>query len=124
MGVHIITAPRRLERRWPTKEKKGLQTAFYYKDPDHNIVELNVNNYDDEWTARREASLTPDCSISLYRSPPAQAFWYSPRRIGPQASLCRKNPGRKRHVRAESCARRDRRVGFEPRDTETPAIKA
>jgi len=45
-----------LERRWPTKEKKGLQTAFYYKDPDHNIVELNVNNYDDEWTARREAS--------------------------------------------------------------------
>jgi hypothetical protein len=59
-----------LERRWPTKEKKGLQTAFYYKDPDHNIVELNVNNYDDEWTARREASLTPDCSISLYRSPP------------------------------------------------------
>jgi len=43
-----------LERRWPTKEKKGLQTAFYYKDPDHNIVELNVNNYDDEWTARRE----------------------------------------------------------------------
>ena len=49
------------------------------RDPDHNIVELNVNNYDDEWTARREASLTPDCSISLYRGPPAQAFWYSPR---------------------------------------------
>jgi hypothetical protein len=44
MGVHIITAPRRLERRWPTKEKNGLQTAFYYKDPDHNIVELNVKN--------------------------------------------------------------------------------
>jgi hypothetical protein len=114
-----------LERRWPTKEKKGLQTAFYYKDPDHNIVELNVNNYDDEWTARREASLTPDCSISLNRSPPAQAFWYSPRDESvhkrPHVEM---NPGRKRHVRAESCARRDRWVGFEPRDTETPAIKA
>jgi catechol 2,3-dioxygenase-like lactoylglutathione lyase family enzyme len=30
---------------------QGLQTAFYYADPDQNIVELNVNNYDNEWTA-------------------------------------------------------------------------
>jgi catechol 2,3-dioxygenase len=30
---------------------QGLQTAIYYRDPDQNIVELNVNNYGDPWTA-------------------------------------------------------------------------
>ena len=29
----------------------GVGTAFYYEDPDQNIVELNVNNYGNEWTA-------------------------------------------------------------------------
>jgi catechol-2,3-dioxygenase len=28
-----------------------LGTAFYYEDPDQNVVELNVNNYGNEWTA-------------------------------------------------------------------------
>ena len=30
---------------------QGLQTALYYSDPDQNSVELNVNNYGNEWTA-------------------------------------------------------------------------
>jgi catechol 2,3-dioxygenase len=30
---------------------QGLQTAFYYSDPDQNSIELNVNNYGNEWTA-------------------------------------------------------------------------
>lgn len=30
---------------------EGLQTAFYYADPDENIIELNVNNYNDPFTA-------------------------------------------------------------------------
>jgi catechol 2,3-dioxygenase len=29
----------------------GVGMAFYYEDPDGNIVELNVNNYGNEWTA-------------------------------------------------------------------------
>jgi catechol 2,3-dioxygenase len=29
----------------------GLGTAFYYEDPDKNTVELNINNYGNEWTA-------------------------------------------------------------------------
>lgn len=29
----------------------GMATAFYYQDPDHNIVEINVNVYGSEWTA-------------------------------------------------------------------------
>ena len=34
---------------WAADE--GLETAFYYEDPDQNVVELNVNNYGNEWTA-------------------------------------------------------------------------
>jgi len=30
---------------------EGLQTTVYYSDPDENSVELNVNNYGNEWTA-------------------------------------------------------------------------
>ena len=30
---------------------EGMQTAFYYADPDRNTVELNVNIYGNEWTA-------------------------------------------------------------------------
>jgi len=30
---------------------EGLQTGLYYNDPDQNSVELNVNNYGNEWTA-------------------------------------------------------------------------
>ena len=30
---------------------EGLQTGIYYTDPDQNSVELNVNNYGNEWTA-------------------------------------------------------------------------
>jgi len=29
----------------------GVGISFYYEDPDRNIVELNVNNYSDVWTA-------------------------------------------------------------------------
>jgi catechol 2,3-dioxygenase len=38
---------------------QGLQTAFYYADPDQNIVELNVNNYDNEWTATEHIRTSP-----------------------------------------------------------------
>jgi catechol-2,3-dioxygenase len=29
----------------------GVGTAFYYEDPDQNVVEINVNNYGNAWTA-------------------------------------------------------------------------
>jgi catechol 2,3-dioxygenase-like lactoylglutathione lyase family enzyme len=37
----------------------GMGTAFYYEDPDRNIVELNVNNYGDEWTATEHMRNSP-----------------------------------------------------------------
>jgi catechol-2,3-dioxygenase len=30
------------------------ETALYHADPDHNTVELNVNNYGDDWTATKQ----------------------------------------------------------------------
>ncbi|HYW00139.1 MAG TPA: VOC family protein [Candidatus Acidoferrum sp.] len=30
---------------------QGVGMCFYYEDPDQNIVELNVNNYGNDWTA-------------------------------------------------------------------------
>ncbi len=37
----------------------GLGTAFYYADPDRNIVELSVNNYGDDWTATEHLRTAP-----------------------------------------------------------------
>jgi len=37
---------------------EGLQTGFYYTDPDQNTVELNVNNYGNEWTATEHMRTT------------------------------------------------------------------
>jgi catechol 2,3-dioxygenase len=38
---------------------EGLQTALYYTDPDQNSVELNVNNYGNEWTATEHMRTAP-----------------------------------------------------------------
>jgi hypothetical protein len=38
---------------------QGLQMAFYYADPDQNSVELNVNNYGNEWTATEHIKTSP-----------------------------------------------------------------
>jgi catechol 2,3-dioxygenase len=37
----------------------GLGTAFYYEDPDQNVVELNVNNYGNKWTATEHLKTAP-----------------------------------------------------------------
>ena len=36
-----------------------FQTAFYYADPDQNIVELNTNNFDDDWTVTEQLKNLP-----------------------------------------------------------------
>ena len=38
----------------------GAQTAFYYEDPDHNSVELNVDNYCDSWTSGEHLRNSPE----------------------------------------------------------------
>jgi len=38
---------------------EGLQMAIYYTDPDQNSVELNVNNYGNEWTATEHMRSAP-----------------------------------------------------------------
>lgn len=36
-----------------------IQTAIYYADPDGNIVELNVNNFSDDWTVTEQLKHLP-----------------------------------------------------------------
>jgi catechol-2,3-dioxygenase len=38
---------------------EGLQMAIYYTDPEQNSVELNVNNYGNEWTATEHMRSAP-----------------------------------------------------------------
>jgi catechol 2,3-dioxygenase len=38
---------------------QGLQTALYYSDPDQNSIELNVNNYGNQWTATEHIKTSP-----------------------------------------------------------------
>src|SRR5271157_1751133 len=39
---------------------EGSQTAFYYFDPDRNVVELNTSNYGDTWTSIEHIQTSPD----------------------------------------------------------------
>jgi len=36
-----------------------IQTAMYYHDPEGNIVELNVNNFDDDWAVTEQLQNLP-----------------------------------------------------------------
>jgi catechol 2,3-dioxygenase-like lactoylglutathione lyase family enzyme len=38
---------------------EGMGISFYYVDPDHNNVELNINNYGNEWTATEHMKTSP-----------------------------------------------------------------
>jgi catechol 2,3-dioxygenase len=38
----------------------GAQAAFYYEDPDHNSVELNMDNYGDSWTSGEHLRHSPE----------------------------------------------------------------
>jgi catechol 2,3-dioxygenase-like lactoylglutathione lyase family enzyme len=38
---------------------QGVQTVLYYTDPDENVVELNVNNYGNDWTATEHVKTSP-----------------------------------------------------------------
>ena len=38
---------------------EGFQAAFYYADPDQNVVELNVNYYGNDWTATEHMKASP-----------------------------------------------------------------
>ena len=51
---------------------QGLQTAFYYEDPDQNLVELNINNYEHETLATdymRESRSFPNRPRRVYVDP-------------------------------------------------------
>ena len=46
-----------------------FQTAIYYQDPDLNTLELNVNNFDDEWTVTEQLKFLPKGPTLTYIDP-------------------------------------------------------
>ena len=49
--------------RWASDH--GLGTAIYYADPDQNIVEINVNNYGNAWTATEHIKTMPPGMVQI-----------------------------------------------------------
>jgi catechol 2,3-dioxygenase-like lactoylglutathione lyase family enzyme len=43
----------------------GLGTSFYYDDPDRNVVELNVNNHGNTWTATEHLKSAPATRVNV-----------------------------------------------------------
>ena len=51
---------------------EGIQTSLYYRDPDGNNVELNVNNYGNDWTATEHMKAAPSDRANLVFVDPDQ----------------------------------------------------
>lgn len=49
LGTYVRLKRMGIEPRWAADH--GVGTSFYYHDPDQNVVEVNVNNYGNPWTA-------------------------------------------------------------------------
>jgi catechol 2,3-dioxygenase len=54
---------------------EGLQTAFYYADPDDNSVELNVNNYGNNLTATEPLQHSPEFATHREETPRTGHPW-------------------------------------------------
>jgi len=48
---------------------QGIQMVIYYADPDQNIVEVNVNNYGNEWTATEHVKSAPSMAVMAFFDP-------------------------------------------------------
>jgi catechol-2,3-dioxygenase len=48
---------------------QGVQMVLYYADPDQNIVEVNVNNYGNEWTATEHVKSAPSMAVMAHFDP-------------------------------------------------------
>ena len=65
----------------------GRADGIYYSDPDQNSVELNVNNYGNEWTATEHIrTAQPNLAMSIRRR------WWPPARRAPRTGICTSAP--------------------------------
>src|SRR5271166_4504234 len=48
---------------------QGIQMVMYYADPDGNIVEVNVHNYGNEWTATEHVKSAPSMALMAHFDP-------------------------------------------------------
>jgi catechol 2,3-dioxygenase len=80
----------------------GVGTAFYYEDPDRNIVELNVNNYGNEWTATEHLKTSPPmlAQVDPDKMLAARKAGASPWELHKHASVGELAPAAPHHPRA------------------------
>ena len=80
----------------------GVGTAFYYEDPDRNIVELNVNNYGNEWTATEHLKTSPPmlAQVDPDKMLAARKAGASPWELHKRASVGELAPATPHHPRA------------------------
>jgi len=63
LGTYVRLKRAGIMPRWAADH--GLGTAIYYEDPDRNIVEVNVNNYGDPWTATEHIKTMPPAMVQV-----------------------------------------------------------
>jgi catechol-2,3-dioxygenase len=57
LGTYLRLKKLRIPLLWAADQ--FIQTAIYYEDPDGNIVELNVNNFTNDWTVTEQLKVLP-----------------------------------------------------------------
>ena len=63
LGTHSRLKNAGITPRWAADH--GVGTAFYYADPDRNIVEINVNNYGNASTATEHIKTMPPMMVQI-----------------------------------------------------------
>jgi catechol 2,3-dioxygenase len=67
LGTYVRLKNKDIRPEWAADQ--FFQTAIYYQDPDLNTLELNVNNFDDEWTVTEQLKLLPTEQTLSYIDP-------------------------------------------------------
>ncbi|MDR3530118.1 MAG: VOC family protein [Rhodopila sp.] len=62
-GTYVRLKGLGIEPAWAADH--GVGTAFYYEDPDQNVVEINVNNYGNAWTATEHMRTSAPITVAV-----------------------------------------------------------
>jgi catechol 2,3-dioxygenase-like lactoylglutathione lyase family enzyme len=65
LGTHVRLKNLGIRPEWAADQ--SFQTAMYYLDPDQNVLEFNVDNYEDIWTATEQLKNLPTCGPTTHR---------------------------------------------------------
>jgi catechol 2,3-dioxygenase len=100
LGSYVRLKDLGIEPRWAADHGVGM--AIYYEDPDRNILELNVSNYGNEWTATEHLKTSPPMLAQFDPEKLAAARWAgaSPWELHKRASVGEFAPAKPQAQRA------------------------